>query len=115
MASSGASSATESPQRILVTGGTGFIGSHLTRRLLTLGHEVLVVDNFYSSTRRNLHDLLGEPLPPDDPARRQPDITLAGELLDWSPTTPLTDGLRPTVEYFQEILAGERDVVTALH
>jgi UDP-glucuronate decarboxylase len=55
------------------------------------------------------------PLPPDDPARRQPDITLAGELLGWSPTTPLADGLRPTVEYFQEILAGERDVATALH
>ncbi|MGI8760130.1 MAG: UDP-glucuronic acid decarboxylase family protein [Jatrophihabitantaceae bacterium] len=45
----------------MVTGGAGFIGSHLTRRLLGMGHEVLVVDNFYSSTRRNLLDLLGEP------------------------------------------------------
>ena len=43
----------------MVTGGAGFIGSHLTRRLLDAGHEVLVVDNFYSSTRQNLHDLQG--------------------------------------------------------
>jgi UDP-glucuronate decarboxylase len=49
------------PQRILVTGGSGFIGSHLCRRLLAEGHDVLVVDNFYSSTRHNILDLLGEP------------------------------------------------------
>ncbi len=48
------------PKRILVTGGSGFIGSHLCRRLLQLGNDVLVVDNFYSSTRRNVLDLLGE-------------------------------------------------------
>jgi UDP-glucuronate decarboxylase len=49
------------PQRILVTGGSGFIGSHLCRRLLAQGHDVLVADNFYSSSRHNVADLLGEP------------------------------------------------------
>jgi len=48
-------------ERILVTGGAGFIGSHLCRRLLDLGHDVLAVDNFYSSSRRNLYDLIAEP------------------------------------------------------
>ena len=48
-------------QRILVTGGAGFIGSHLSRRLIDLGHEVLVVDNFYSSSRSNIADLMTEP------------------------------------------------------
>jgi UDP-glucuronate decarboxylase len=48
-------------QRVLVTGGSGFIGSHLCRRLLALGHDVLVVDNFYSSSRHNVVDLLDQP------------------------------------------------------
>ena len=40
--------------RILVTGGAGFIGSHLIDRLMTAGHEVICLDNFYSGHRRNI-------------------------------------------------------------
>ena len=45
-------------KRILVTGGAGFIGCHLCEKLLGLGHEVLCVDNFYTSSRRNIESLL---------------------------------------------------------
>jgi UDP-glucuronate decarboxylase len=48
-------------KRILVTGGAGFIGSHLCRRLVQDGHEVLCVDNFFTGTRANISDLLGNP------------------------------------------------------
>jgi len=45
-------------KRILVTGGAGFLGSHLCERLLNDGHQVLCVDNFFSSTRSNILHLL---------------------------------------------------------
>ena len=45
--------------RILVTGGAGFLGSHLCERLLGDGHEVVCVDNFFTGTRRNVESLLG--------------------------------------------------------
>jgi len=48
----------QSAKRILITGGAGFLGSHLCERLLEEGHEVLCVDNFYTSTRRNVEHLL---------------------------------------------------------
>ena len=47
--------------RILVTGGAGFIGSHLCRRLLERGHEVLCVDNFYTGSKQNIIPLLDNP------------------------------------------------------
>jgi UDP-glucuronate decarboxylase len=46
-------------KRILVTGGAGFLGTHLCRLLLDQGHEVLCADNFSAGTRRNIEDLLG--------------------------------------------------------
>lgn len=48
-------------KRVLVTGGSGFIGSHLCERLLDSGAEVLCVDNFYSSSRANVEHLISNP------------------------------------------------------
>ena len=47
--------------RILVTGGAGFLGSHLCERLIEGGHDVLCVDNFYTGARDNILNLLGNP------------------------------------------------------
>jgi UDP-glucuronate decarboxylase len=47
--------------RFLVTGGAGFIGSHLCERLLAENHEVLCVDNFFTGTKRNVAHLLANP------------------------------------------------------
>ncbi|HEX4211643.1 MAG TPA: UDP-glucuronic acid decarboxylase family protein [Candidatus Binataceae bacterium] len=47
--------------RTLVTGGAGFLGSHLCERLLKEGHEVICLDNFFSGKRRNVAHLIGKP------------------------------------------------------
>ncbi|MBS1242354.1 MAG: NAD-dependent dehydratase [Nitrospirae bacterium] len=47
--------------RILVTGGAGFLGSHLCERLLKEGHEVVCLDNFFTGRRRNIHPYLANP------------------------------------------------------
>lgn len=48
-------------KRILVTGGAGFLGSHLCDRLISSGNEVLCVDNFYTGSKDNLQSLLANP------------------------------------------------------
>jgi UDP-glucuronate decarboxylase len=52
---------TESPKRILVTGGAGFLGSHLCDRLVDQGHDVVCLDNFFTSQKDNVSHLLNEP------------------------------------------------------
>ncbi len=51
----------DSRKRVLVTGGAGFIGSHLIGRLLDQGHEVLCVDNLFTGTKRNIDAFHGHP------------------------------------------------------
>ena len=48
--------------RVLVTGGAGFLGSHLCEQLLARGHEVLSVDNYFTGSRRNLASMLSNPM-----------------------------------------------------
>jgi UDP-glucuronate decarboxylase len=50
-----------SGKRVLVTGGAGFIGSHLCKRLIDLGHEVICIDNYFTGSKTNIADLLGYP------------------------------------------------------
>ena len=49
----------DSRKRILVTGGAGFVGSHLIDRLLGQGHEILCADNLFTGTKRNIEHLHG--------------------------------------------------------
>lgn len=47
--------------KILITGGAGFLGSHLTDKLIKEGNDVLVVDNFFTGTKQNLAHLMSSP------------------------------------------------------
>ena len=48
-------------KRILITGGSGFLGSHLCQRLLSEGHDILCLDNFFTGNKRNIAHMLGHP------------------------------------------------------
>jgi len=48
-------------KRVLITGGAGFLGSHLCERLLAHGHDVLCADNFFTGSKDNIRHLLGDP------------------------------------------------------
>jgi UDP-glucuronate decarboxylase len=59
-----------------------------------------IIDLTGSSSR-----IVFKPLPADDPKQRQPDITLAKEMLDWEPKVTVDDGLKKTIEYFSSVLS----------
>lgn len=48
-------------KRILVTGGSGFVGSHLVDRLMMQGHSVIVADNFFTGRKKNIQQWMGHP------------------------------------------------------
>ncbi|MBR4383355.1 MAG: NAD-dependent epimerase/dehydratase family protein, partial [Selenomonadaceae bacterium] len=48
-------------KRVLVTGGAGFLGSHLCDRLIADGHEVICLDNFFTGKKKNIAHLLSNP------------------------------------------------------
>ena len=60
----------------------------------------IVIDMTGSSS-----ELIHKPLPENDPCQRRPDISLAQKELGWTPSTPLEEGLKPTIEYFDRILS----------
>jgi UDP-glucuronate decarboxylase len=55
--------------------------------------------------------LVYQPLPVDDPLRRQPDITLARSKLDWQPTITLEQGLEPTIAHFRKLLQARGETI----
>ena len=73
------------------------IGNPTEFTILELASQVIEI---VGSRSRIVH----RPLPQDDPRQRQPDISKAQEILNWSPRTPLTEGLKRTTIYFDELL-----------
>jgi len=65
-----------------------------------------IIDIIGSSSK-----LIHQPLPPDDPKRRCPDITLAKEKINWWPTVPLDKGLKKTIHYFDQLLKTQNNLI----
>ena len=74
------SSSSDPPEfkRVLVTGGAGFLGSHLCRRLVNEGHDVMCMDNFFTSQKSNIADLL--PLPNFELVRHDVTVPFTAEV-----------------------------------
>ena len=73
------------------------LGNPHESTILELAEKIIEMTNSKS-------EIIFNSLPPDDPKKRQPDITLAKEKLGWSPTTKLEDGLLKTIDYFDQLI-----------
>ena len=73
------------------------LGNPEEYKIITLAEKIKKLTN--SSSK-----IVFKELPPDDPAQRQPDITLAKRILNWNPNVGLDDGLKNTIEYFKKIV-----------
>ena len=73
------------------------IGNPTEFTILELAKQVI---EFVGSSSR----IVNRPLPPDDPRQRRPDVSKAQDVLGWSPRTPLAEGLKRTIAYFEELL-----------
>ncbi len=94
--------------KLLVTGGAGFLGSHLTERLLGLGHEVICLDNFFTGSRKNVDHLLENPnftLVEQDVATPL-DIAVDGIFNLACPASPIHYQLNPVETLRTNVLGG---------
>ena len=73
------------------------LGNPEEYRIIDLAEKIIDLTNSKSK-------IVFKPLPQDDPRRRRPDITLAKEKLNWEPTTKVEEGLKRTIEYFEDLL-----------
>ncbi len=70
-------------------------------------HEVTIkelAERILAQIKGSKSKIVYKPLPKDDPTRRRPDISLAKKALNWEPKTPLEEGLRATIIYFEKEL-----------
>ena len=87
----------DSPDNII---GPVNLGNPQEFSILDLAHQVLELTNSKS-------EICFEALPENDPSQRQPDITLARQILNWEPKVPLKEGLEKTIIYFDQLLTSE--------
>ena len=72
------------------------LGSQEELTILEIAEKIIKLSG--SKSKISYH-----PLPPNDPVRRKPDISLAREKLDWQPTISIDEGLKRTIDYFKSI------------